>query len=51
MRFLHTRELQFEEFFDNQMPTIMYAIISHRWGDDEIFYQTINSIIETPSSD
>jgi hypothetical protein len=49
MRLLHTRELRFEEFFDDQIPD--YAILSHRWGDGEISYQTLNSVIEMPSSD
>ena len=37
MRLLHTTELRFEEFFDDQIPP--YAILSHRWGPDEVSYQ------------
>ncbi len=37
MRLLNTKTLQFEEFFDSQIPN--YAILSHRWGDDEVTFQ------------
>ena len=37
MRLLHTTRLEFEEFFDQQIPP--YAILSHRWGADEVSYQ------------
>jgi hypothetical protein len=37
MRLLHTTKLEFEDFFDNQIP--LYAILSHRWGPDEVSYQ------------
>jgi hypothetical protein len=37
MRLLHTRELRFQEFFDVDTPK--YAILSHRWGSDEVSYQ------------
>lgn len=37
MRLLNTKSLQFEEFFDTQVPK--YAILSHRWGDDEVTLQ------------
>ena len=37
MRLLNTKSLQFEEFFDDQIPK--YAILSHRWGDDEVTFQ------------
>jgi hypothetical protein len=36
MRLLHTTRLEFEEFFDDQIPP--YAILSHRWGPDEVSY-------------
>lgn len=36
MRLLHTRELRFQEFFNDSIPT--YAILSHRWVD-EVSYQ------------
>ena len=37
MRLLNTKSLQFEEFFDSQIPK--YAILSHRWGDEEVTFQ------------
>lgn len=38
MRLLHTKELRFEEFFDNSLPP--YAILSHRWlQGEEVSYQ------------
>jgi hypothetical protein len=37
MRLLHTKDLRFQEFFDEQIP--VYAISSHRWGLDEVSYQ------------
>ena len=37
MRLLHTKSLQFEEFFDSQIPR--YAILSHRWAEKEVTFQ------------
>ena len=37
MRLLHTKSLQFEEFFDSQVP--IYAILSHRWAEKEATFQ------------
>ena len=37
MRLLNTESLLFEEFFGTQVPK--YAILSHRWGDDEVTLQ------------
>ena len=37
MRLLHTETLQFQEFFDIQIPD--YAILSHRWGNEEVTFQ------------
>ena len=37
MRLLNTESLEFEEFFDSQIPK--YAILSHRWGNEEVTYQ------------
>ena len=37
MRLLHTKSLQFEEFFDSQIPK--YAILSHRWAEKEATFQ------------
>lgn len=37
MRLLHTKKLSLEEFFDSKIPK--YAILSHRWEDDEVSLQ------------
>ena len=37
MRLLHTKDLTFTEFFDSDIPK--YAILSHRWGKDEVSYK------------
>ncbi|KAL8989516.1 MAG: hypothetical protein Q9169_008345 [Polycauliona sp. 2 TL-2023] len=37
MRLLHTERLEFQEFFDSQIPK--YAILSHRWTSDEVSFQ------------
>jgi hypothetical protein len=37
MRLLHVTQLRFEEFFSNAIPP--YAILSHRWGTDDVSYQ------------
>ena len=39
MRLLHTKTLQLEEFFDSQIP--QYAILSHRWGDNEVTFKAM----------
>jgi hypothetical protein len=49
MRLLHTEELRFEEFFDTEIPP--YGILSHRWGEKELSYQMLNSVIELPISE
>ena len=36
MRLLHTTQLTFKEFFDDNIPP--YCILSHRWGGDEVSY-------------
>ena len=36
MRLLNTKTLQFAEFYDSDIPH--YAILSHRWGSDEVSY-------------
>ncbi|KAK3675279.1 hypothetical protein LTR78_004789 [Recurvomyces mirabilis] len=36
MRLLHTSSLVFQEFFDEHTPS--YAILSHRWGEQEVSY-------------
>ncbi|KAM0801607.1 heterokaryon incompatibility protein-domain-containing protein, partial [Usnea florida] len=37
MRLLNTESHTFQGFFDNSIPE--YAILSHRWGDEEISFQ------------
>lgn len=39
MRLLHTSEWRFKEFFDCRK--VRYAILSHRWGDDEVSYHEL----------
>ena len=36
MRLLHTKNLEFQEFYDMQIPK--YAILSHRWIGNEVSY-------------
>ncbi|KAL8788190.1 MAG: hypothetical protein Q9213_001829 [Squamulea squamosa] len=36
MRLLHTKYLEFREFFGNKTP--QYAILSHRWSDHEVTF-------------
>ena len=38
MRLLHTERLEFDEFFDDNIPP--YVILSHRWGSvkEEVSY-------------
>ena len=43
MRLLHSTEWRFQEFFDDEIPP--YAILSHRWGPDEVSYQSLQSAI------
>ena len=37
MRLLDTKSLEFGEFFDSDIPR--YAILSHRWGENEVLYK------------
>lgn len=37
MRLLNTESLELREFFDNDIPP--YAILSHRWEEEEVIYQ------------
>lgn len=39
MRLLHTTEPRFGEFFEENSGFPTYAILSHRWGKDEMTYQ------------
>lgn len=41
MRLLHNRTLQFREFYDSDIPE--YAILSHKWEDNEVSYQEFQS--------
>jgi hypothetical protein len=41
MRLLQSRTLSLHEFTDNEIPK--YAILSHRWGREEVFFQDIQS--------
>ena len=36
MRLLHTKDLEFQEFYDKQIPK--YVILSHRWIGNEVTY-------------
>ena len=36
MRLLHTKSLELSPFYDNVPP---YAILSHRWEDEEITFE------------
>ena len=38
MRLLHSGTLKFTEFYDEDVPK--YAILSHRWGREEVSYQS-----------
>jgi len=39
MRLLHVDTLELHEFFDKNIP--QYAILSHRWQDDEVSYKDV----------
>lgn len=41
MRLIHTTRIEFQEFFDAQLPK--YAILSHCWAEDEVTYQHFQS--------
>lgn len=41
MRLLNVKTRKFEEFLDDNIPP--YAILSHRWGDDEVTLQDVKS--------
>jgi hypothetical protein len=41
MRLLNSRSLELEEFPDDRIPR--YAILSHRWQDDEVSFQDMQS--------
>ena len=39
MRLLNTATLSFKDFFDSNIP--QYAILSHRWGEQEVSYKEL----------
>lgn len=41
MRLLNTETLKLQEFFDEDIPD--YAILSHRWQDNEVSYQDLQA--------
>ena len=44
MRLLHTEDLHVEDFSGRKVPE--YAILSHRWGDDEVSFQDLRCFTE-----
>ena len=42
MRLLDTTTFELHEFFDRKIPP--YAILSHTWGEDELFFQEMQSV-------
>ena len=48
MWLLHSNDLRFEQFYGLSTPP--YAILSHRWGDDEISLQDLQAAIKTKSN-
>ncbi|KAE9975031.1 hypothetical protein EG328_003507 [Venturia inaequalis] len=48
MRLLNTATSRLEEFFDKDIPK--YAILSHRWGKEEVSFQEPISESETVKS-
>jgi hypothetical protein len=43
MRLLHATELRFQEFLESETPA--YAILSHRWGANEVSYQDMLEVL------
>ena len=43
MRLLHATELRFKEFLESDLPA--YAILSRRWGADEVSYQEMQEVL------
>jgi hypothetical protein len=41
MRLLNTKTMELKEFFDDRIPP--YAILSHRWEQDELSYQDLQA--------
>ena len=46
MRLLHTTTLEFEEFFDSNIPP--YAILSHCWGSKEVTFKEMRKRTAPP---
>ncbi|KAI4110235.1 MAG: hypothetical protein LQ345_007035 [Seirophora villosa] len=44
MRLLNTSTLEFHDFFDRKIPE--YAILSHRWGSDEVSFKDFEDGIQ-----
>jgi hypothetical protein len=44
MRLLNVETMKMEEFFDETVPP--YAILSHRWGAEEVSFQEWNRVLE-----
>jgi hypothetical protein len=44
MRLLHSTQWKFEEFLESSL--LIYAILSHHWGKDEISYQALQLAIK-----
>ena len=43
MRLLHAGTIKFHEFHDSSTPS--YAILSHRWEDEEVSYQELRDAV------
>lgn len=43
MRLINTDTLELMEFFDAQIPEYKYAILSHRWSQDELSFEEYTS--------
>lgn len=39
MRLINIQTLELEEFFESEIPP--YAILSHRWGSDELNFKEV----------
>ncbi|KAI0892240.1 heterokaryon incompatibility protein-domain-containing protein [Annulohypoxylon nitens] len=49
MRLLHAESKRLEEFLEDQIPP--YAILSHRWGPNELTYQDVADCLIFPDDD
>jgi hypothetical protein len=46
MRLINTQYLKLQEFYDTQVPP--YAIVSHRWRDDELPFHDYSELLSVP---